>query len=223
MKFFLLCVFTVFHFAVFGQSNIKAGYQASIFRFDGVDQMVDAYNIAHRDQLDKPMSSLAFVQGVSVGYRYRWALTAVELDYAFRFKIAESEAVEAQESIRMTNRQHSFGFGVLQYFSESASSSFNLGIMPSIRYTFYQLDGRRGGRNNSSLLRFAFPSYRVALHIDLPSAIDLGVSIQPYVEYVFGEALALGPLSDYLAVSAASGKLPMAFGLQVVLYNGYQP
>lgn len=204
------------------QSNIKAGYIGRFLDFQALDQLIDAYNIEYADQLDSKLPSFHFVHGLALGYRYRWTLTAININYEFSLQNTSAQAILAEQSIRLKYRHHNIGFGILQYLSEGNSNGFNIGIMPSIRYNFFNLNADQNGQNKADVLRMTYPAYRLALQIDLPSAKNQGLSVQPFIEFGFGSQQKLDTLAQYLGIDQASTGLPTTFGLQIVLYNGYQ-
>lgn len=205
-------------YGVFGQFNIKVGYNAAFVEAPRLNNMVDVYNsglVKPYDVLDK-FSSL---HGLELGVRYRIGNTGFEAswhsglntsdvyaeidgsNYSKKYFISLTEyALQAENYIGY------FGFGAgLGYRTARIKTD-----IPGSRRKRQELDAS-SGFNGKLYLIFQIPGEKVAL------------AFKPYIQIPLSE-LSFPGFAEQLGLDASTETKDRfrAFGFSIVLYNGKQ-
>jgi len=207
------------------QFNIKIGYSFGYTTNKIDNQIIDRFNTSNTN-IDNPMQSLRFLNGVMLGGRQRIADFGICLAYENRFAKLESTSLDpltsTSEFRNLYFRYLTYSIGLEGYASEEFTLGASLDI-GTIRH-------RAQGNNDSqrfTLLKDNNLATTIYFGVNLEGTETLTLSLQPYVQIPL-RGVNTFQLEQYLNPADSTTANPddytsryLNFGIKVVFYNGY--
>lgn len=209
----LLCL--CLSISVYGQLNLKVGYDLGIVQSSLLEDLTDQFNAAN-SPLEKNLKSLKTFQGLQMGVRYKPAeLIGVELSYAIKFNSFEAEK-EGELFRKVFYRSNVASAGFEQFmgiFSYGATIDWN---RLSANYI------ETGDGDKIDITDQSVYSSQFFISINTPNSGGISFTIRPYYQLFWGK-YDLRPFADSFGVSNANadyGQRFSGFGIQLLFYNG---
>ncbi|MEM9917523.1 MAG: hypothetical protein AAF990_05470 [Bacteroidota bacterium] len=216
----LVCCLFFLHLAEVcsAQFNTKIGYRAAWVQFDDYNSLLDDFN-NERDWLDDTFKDLRLQQAVMMGGRYRWSNIALEFTGIFGFNSTKARGTDPAGNVsffkQFAYRQAGGSLGV-----EFFAGLFSVGSSINWENFIVRTSDRSGGRKTEIMKEQGW-SAQFFLSISSPRSANLALSLRPYIQ-LYQNDWDFSPAYEELGVAADKNSIEesMAFGVQVIFYNG---
>lgn len=203
---------------IFGQVNIKIGYNLTFPNLSVNDELLQAFQPMDSEVVES-FGSIGFMHGIQLGIRYRWSNVAAELGWENLSRDRTALSYRAS-SDSFTDRQYNysftgFSFGLDNYFNKfglgSTLLSQKLGVSRAI------------GNNDLTLVDERNWALRLQFIIRVQESSMVSLLLKPYYQFSLN-SYDLTPLADDLNVGGLPdlSESPTFFGITLVFYNGRQ-
>ena len=202
---------------VFGQINLKIGYNTAVPDFVESDKLLASFTPQNAELVDG-FGKLKYLHGIQLGIRYQMGSTAFELGWENMNRKRTSLFYNA-DADSFTERTYTYSLGAYSLGMDNYFGDFGIGSV--LKSQSFKMDRDIG---NNSLGVVNDRNWNLRLHFIwiLQKSRSVSLALQPYYQVALG-AYDLQPLADDLNVSNLSTSMkPGMFGITLVFYNGKQ-
>ncbi len=207
------------------QFNIKIGYSLGYTTNQLDNEIIDRFNTSNAN-IENPMQSLRFLNGVMLGGRQRIGDVGICLAYENRFAKLESTGFDAltgtTEFRNLYFRYLTYSIGLEGY----ATEEFTIGASLDIGTIRYRVNSNEDSQR-FTLLKDNNIATTIYFGVNLEGTETLTLSLQPFVQIplanvnTFQLEQYLNPLDSTSANPDDYASRYFNFGIKVIFYNGY--
>lgn len=209
----MLCILPLY-----GQLNILVGYGLSYEDANGINSIISEHNDANT-WYKVEMDEVALGHGLYLGLRYDLGSIKTTMAYRTSGKEVKAEGIPPGDT-ESFKRRVSVRNNVVSLGLESSFDWFNWGA--SIDYNFHKISSEITGISDPyDVQRDGFLSSHVYLNLSFLGSQQLGLSLQPYVQFPLSD-FSLDNLSKELGTNTGKTHRSMTYGLTIILVNGPQ-
>ena len=217
-QFFLLSAFCfLVSLSLSAQLNLKVGYNLSFAQAQELDDVLSQFN-EDNPWLDKRFKSFDIVNGLLLGFRYRFSSTALSANIYNRFKTLEASGTDPATNTaffrKLSLKSRGISFGIEQFVG-----MISLGVTLD-RDRFILESKNVSDGDFFGLIDVADWSNHIYVGINTPRSSGLALSIRPFV-HIPWSSFSVDPLEENLGVSMSGRESKFwNFGVQVIFLNG---
>lgn len=210
---FLLCFTSV----IYGQYNLKVGYNLGYNTSSDHNKIIQAYNAANPFFEDE-LGELRFMNGITIGARYTFGNVALEIAFD---NLSSSKSASGYDPVNDVVVEQDLKYRMRE-FSVNLQNRFEwFGYGAGIGRRNFQLKSDIPSENfEVTNVNISDYTYQLFLLFDLPSSKNLTFTLKPYVIIPFNST-EIGVLNDVLNVNTGITEDTFkTFGLSFIFYNG---
>ncbi len=217
------CLFSVFLLTLssstlFGQYNLRVGYNVSYMNADAINSVMKSYN-SNEPSLQTGYPELRVVHGIGLGIRYIWEGIGMELTYDNFGRTRSSKMTDLNGDVIDNDLKfsiHSLGFGLENVFEKLGyGANFNWNILRS-------KSEMAGTDVEKSVLSENFFGTKFYFMWNLNGSGNVSVSIRPYVQISLKD-VSIQSFKEAIVPNATNLSLnesPTLIGISFNFYNG---
>ena len=221
IRLYIVALILLIGLSLSAQFNIKVGYEYNRSNDATLENLINLYN-GEKPFLEAPLDQAKNKSGITLGLRYRFYSTAIEL-FAHR-TTGDSEAIGNDNNSSFSEKISTTNL----FYGLALENQFGIvGFGASLGFESLKFKTKITGSNKSrEFLNQRELASRLYLNFEFPSD-NISFSIKPYYHFSLGEYDLLPFKNELLPeVNVNTSDLilkPSSWGITFVFYNGSQP